>query len=259
MPFGLRTRRKKEENIREIPEIIYPIEYLGGHKLFPNDKTRAAVGLFTDRMEILGGPLHLIIPYSDITGVESYQQGVKINKAAILPFGILPALLSSKKRIVTVMQYKNDFMTDEEQTLYLDFDNNTKQSQSVIYQRMIENKASDVAPSNFTIKSDKPDLRVLIQVTHPSLHTGDEQNIRTIVYDAKTNEQVIGAKINGDVVSPRGLSARLEEDITDDDGQVSYTWKIPESLELGTHVVTLYVVAKGYRSSVTKTTFEVSE
>jgi hypothetical protein len=84
LPFGLRTRRKKEENIREKPEIIYPMEYLGGHKLFPNDKTRAAVGLFTDRIEILGGPLHLVIPYSDITGVESYQQGVKINKAAIL-------------------------------------------------------------------------------------------------------------------------------------------------------------------------------
>jgi hypothetical protein len=153
LPFVLRTIRQKEENIREKPEIIYPIEYLGGHKLFPNDKTRAAVRLFTDRIEILGGPLYLVIPYSDITGVESYQQGVKINKAAVLSFGILPVLLSSKRRMVTVTQYKYDFMTDEEQTLYLNIDNNTKQAQSVIYQKMMKNKGSDVATSNFTIKS----------------------------------------------------------------------------------------------------------
>jgi hypothetical protein len=55
--------------------------------------------------------------------------------------------------MVTVTQYKYDFMTDEEQTLYLNIDNNTKQAQSVIYQRMMKNKGSDVAASNFTIKS----------------------------------------------------------------------------------------------------------
>jgi hypothetical protein len=153
LPFVLRTIRQKEENIREKPEIIYPIEYLGGHKLFPNDKRRAAVGLFTDGIEILGRPLHLVIPYSDIMSDEGYQQGVKINKAAVLSFGILSALLSSKRRMVTVPQMKYDFMKDEEQTLYLDIDNNTKQAQSVIYQRMMKNKGSDVATSNFTIKS----------------------------------------------------------------------------------------------------------
>jgi hypothetical protein len=55
--------------------------------------------------------------------------------------------------MLTVKQFKYDLMSDEEQTLHLDIDNNAKQAQSVIYQKMIKNKASDVATSNFTIKS----------------------------------------------------------------------------------------------------------
>jgi hypothetical protein len=69
--------------------------------------------------------------------------------------------------MLTVTQFKYDLMTDEEQTLHLDIDNNAKQAQSVIYQKMIKNKASDVATSNFTNQHKVIVFDLLTQGTLP--------------------------------------------------------------------------------------------
>lgn len=84
-----------------------------------------------------------------------------------------------------------------------------------------------------------------------------EQNIKLTVLVGKTNEKVLSAKVSGEVVSPTGISGRLEEDITDNNGQISYTWRISDTFELGIHTVNLDIIATGYRPSITRNTFEV--
>ena len=116
---------------------------------------------------------------------------------------------------------------------------------------------TSVSTPSFTIKSDKPELLVSMQVGFPVINRGNEQNIKVGVYDAKSNEKVIGAIIKGDIISRGGTIAKLEEDVTDNGGQVSYTWKIPDNSELGSYTMTFHIVASGYRSSITKTSFEV--
>ena len=59
------------------------------------------------------------------------------------------------------------------------------------------------------------------------------------------------------IVSPNGTPARLEQDVTDENGQISYTWAIPNNSESGIYTVTLDTVANGYRPSVTKIKFQV--
>jgi hypothetical protein len=44
-------QKKDEEYVepKERPYIVYNIDYIGGHGLFPKDNTRAKMGLFADR------------------------------------------------------------------------------------------------------------------------------------------------------------------------------------------------------------------
>ncbi|MDW0315594.1 MAG: hypothetical protein QN716_09495 [Nitrososphaeraceae archaeon] len=72
----------------------------------------------------------------------------------------------------------------------------------------------------------------------------------------KTNEKVSSAKVS-EAVSPTGISGRLEDDITDINGQISHTRRISDTFELGIHTVNLDIIATGYRPSITRNTFEV--
>jgi uncharacterized protein YfaS (alpha-2-macroglobulin family) len=77
------------------------------------------------------------------------------------------------------------------------------------------------------------------------------------VSDEKSNEKVIGAKVSGEIVYPSGSHALLEEDTSDNDGRVSYSWTINKNSELGMYSVKLYSTVSGYKPSNTTTTFEV--
>jgi hypothetical protein len=88
---------------------------------------------------------------------------------------------------------------------------------------------------------------------------GRSRIFKLTVLVGKTNEKVSRAKVSGEVVSPTGISGRLEEDITDNNGQISYTWRISGTFELGIHTVNLDIIVTGYCLSITisRNTFEV--
>ena len=49
----------------------------------------------------------------------------------------------------------------------------------------------------------------------------------------RSDEKVIEAKVNGEILYPLGSRVTLEEDTTDNNGQISYSWKMNDNTELG--------------------------
>ena len=74
--------------------------------------------------------------------------------------------------------------------------------------------------------ADKPSLLLSAEVGSAAISLGNQQKLVVNVLDEKSNEKVNGAKVKGEIVYPSGSHALLEEDTSDNDGRVSYSWKI---------------------------------
>src|SRR6187200_820069 len=72
-------------------------------------------------------------------------------------------------------------------------------------------------------------LLVSVKVGKDPITAGNKQNIIVSVSDAISNEKVAGAKVTGQVVKSSGLPKKGFEINTDDNGQVSYSWRIKQT------------------------------
>jgi hypothetical protein len=132
MRFGLgRTQEDKEK-----PEFKFDAKYVGGHKMFPKS-VDTAILLFNDRMEI-EKLNHLKVNYKSMTNIENADES-KISAMRIVLLGIIGALWK-KKHTYTVIQYKD--ILGELQTMVFDFDKDIDKVQPIIYQKMLESRAS---------------------------------------------------------------------------------------------------------------------
>jgi hypothetical protein len=101
-------------------------------------------------------------------------------------------------------------------------------------------------------------LSVSVKVGKDPVTTGNKQNIIVSVSDARSNEKVAGAKVIGQVMKSSGLSKKGFEINTDDNGQVSYSWKIKQNAgTVGTYRVAVTVLAPGYQEKMATTSFKV--
>jgi 5-hydroxyisourate hydrolase-like protein (transthyretin family) len=156
--------------------------------------------------------------------------------------------------------------TNIRRSLILDFEDNLKYVYPLLFERMAKSRPFQTATtssisnnSDLIIRSERPSLLLSVEVVSPTITAGKQQKQKIVVgvSNDKSNEKVIGARISGEIVYPSGSRVLLEEDTTDSDGRVSYSWTINNNSELGIYRVNLYSSASGYRTSTTKATFEV--
>ena len=110
-----------------------------------------------------------------------------------------------------------------------------------------------------TLGNNNPKILALsVDVAKDPIIRGSEQTFLFQVSDATSKEKVGGAKIVGKVTS---MSGGVVKDSfggsTDDNGQVSYSWKIGENGKASKYRVTAQASAIGYQDASSATVFNV--
>ena len=113
--------------------ISYYARYLGGHPRYPGDQD-IGVYVHPTLLELAFKGHSIIIPYSEIKNITNLDKGKVFDGGNIATFGVV-GLLMKRKVNAMIIEY-NDAETSEIQTVGLDFWNNTKHAQPIIYDRM---------------------------------------------------------------------------------------------------------------------------
>jgi hypothetical protein len=102
-------------------------------------------------------------------------------------------------------------------------------------------------------------LALSLDVTKDPIKRGSKETVITEVSDAASKEKISGAKVVGKVTSMSGRGAVKEsfEGTTDNDGQMSYFWKIGENGKSTKYKVTVQASAAGYQDVTSSTSFKV--
>ena len=101
-------------------------------------------------------------------------------------------------------------------------------------------------------------LALSLDVTKDPIKRGSKETVITEVSDAASKEKITGAKVVGKVTSMSGGGAVKEfEGTTDNDGQMSYSWKIGENGKSTKYKVTVQASAAGYQDVTSSTSFKV--
>ncbi|HEX9318062.1 MAG TPA: hypothetical protein VF884_03920 [Nitrososphaeraceae archaeon] len=102
-------------------------------------------------------------------------------------------------------------------------------------------------------------LALSLDVTKDPIKRGSKETVITEVSDTTSKEKITGAKVVGKVTSMSGGGAVKEsfEGTTDNDGQMSYSWKIGENGKSTKYKVTVQASAAGYQDVTSSTSFKV--
>lgn len=100
-------------------------------------------------------------------------------------------------------------------------------------------------------------LSVDIGIAEDPITTGSIQTITVIVTDQSSNTKVVGAQVEGKVKYVTSTTKDFSG-ITDDQGMISYSWKIGSNSKPGTFTVDVKASANGYESLTKTKMFEVS-
>lgn len=106
---------------------------------------------------------------------------------------------------------------------------------------------------NYLNEKMRSKLEVSAEVTKTALTPRDEQTVKITVKDAKSKKFVVGAKIE----CYFKLAKLVESD--KNDGQLSHTWTIDNSLGVGIYEVVVGVSAKRYQYASTTAEFKVEK
>jgi hypothetical protein len=88
---------------------------------------------------------------------------------------------------------------------------------------------------------------------------GNKQNVIVLVSDATSNEKVAGAKVVCQVTKSSGLPNKGFQARTNDNGQISYSWKIKQTGNTpDTYNVAVTILAPGYHKQTAATSFTVN-
>jgi len=102
-------------------------------------------------------------------------------------------------------------------------------------------------------------LALSLDVSKDPIKRGSKETVITEVSDTTSKEKITGAKVVGKVTSMSGGGAVKEsfEGTTDNDGQMSYSWKIGENGKSTKYKVTVQASAAGYQDVTSSTSFKV--
>lgn len=242
-PFGPDQPGEKAEG-------TYYAKCLGGTTILEKPRS-GLVFFYPDRIYI--EQIRTTIPYSSMTNVETTDERKAVDWEK-MSWGVvaLPLVawgfVKKMKRGGTIIRYLDAGIS---KFVILDFGVNFQYAHPLIHERMTKFQQ--------VIKSDKATILISIQVSSPQIGTGKTQKSLLKTQDDKSNEILENVKINGEILYPSGGIARFEEDITDKNGELSYSWNIPANSEEGTYTARFSGAIEGYRVSSASVNFEISK
>jgi hypothetical protein len=117
-------------------------KYLGGHIRFPTNEG-CMVWVYSNKVviDLMKSKHQFNIPYSSMVDLKNADGGNKLDgKRAValglvfVPLGVV-SLIWKKHHVLTMIEYKDE--NNENRTIVLDFEDNTRNVQPVIYDRMV--------------------------------------------------------------------------------------------------------------------------
>jgi hypothetical protein len=140
-------------------------------------------------------------------------------------------------------------------------DNNTQKRQQQQQQsaNLSQNATSGILSPAVSSPKVKP-LKVLaidLKLGKDPVIRGDTQDITVMVHNANSTGKVIGANVIGHIFNPSGSSKKEFGGKTDQDGLVTYSWKIGGKGKSSTYQVDVNASAIGYENKTTTDTFKV--
>ena len=139
-------RDQNKENV-EKPIVTHYAKYIGvlsSNKSYPLEEG-AYVKFYEDRVviDLLKSKHQITVPYKNITEIQNFDAGKKVDLDRIVGLGLVSAgigsivgLLWKRHAIITYIIYSDD--TSEPQIIALDFEHNTKYAQPLIERKMRE-------------------------------------------------------------------------------------------------------------------------
>jgi len=101
-------------------------------------------------------------------------------------------------------------------------------------------------------------LALSLDITKDPTKRGSKETVITEVSDTASKEKITGAKVVGKVTSMSGGAVKESfEGTTDNDGQMSYSWKIRENGKSTKYKVTVQASAAAYQDVTSSTSFKV--
>jgi hypothetical protein len=136
--FG-RDKNKDKDN-EEKPIVFYYAKQIGvlGTNISLPIEEDAYVYLYEDRIDVklLKRESRTVIPYKSMTDLQNMDAGNKVDIERVVGLGVIPGLLWKKHHVVTVIKYTDDASVP--QIMALDFRDDTKYAQPLIYKKMRE-------------------------------------------------------------------------------------------------------------------------
>ena len=103
-------------------------------------------------------------------------------------------------------------------------------------------------------------LFVSFNIDRDPVIRGHEQTIIVTLYDSDTNARIVGAKVTGQITDTYDSVKKEFEGVTDNTGELSYSWKIPETgKSTADYKVKVGAVATGYPYKLYTTVFKVRD
>lgn len=242
MSFGF-----NHEQIEEA-EGTYYAKCLGGSLELGHPES-LLIFIYPDRIFL--DHFRITIHYSSMTDVQMidpHNEGdsEKVSWGVVALPLVAWSLIKKLKCGATIIKYLE---SGQSKSLILDFGKNFRYAHRLIYDRMIKFRP--------LIKSDKPTMCISVQLRTLQVSMGNVQNFLLNVRDKKSNEVLQNVKITGEVFYPTGGLARFEDDVTDKEGFLSYSWEISPNIRKGIYTAKFSGEAAGFKSGSTSISFEV--
>ena len=244
MSFGF---NHDDEQIEEA-EGTYYAKCLGG-SLELGQPQSLLIFIYPDRIFL--DRFRITIHYSSMTEVQMIDprnegDSEKVSWGVVALPLVAWSLIKKLKCGATVIKYLE---SGQSKSLILDFGKNFRYAHRLIYDRMIKFRP--------LIKSDKPAMCISVQLRTLQVSMGNVQNFLLNVRDKKSNEVLQNVKITGEVFYPTGGLARFEDDVTDKEGCLSYSWEISQNIQKGIYTAKFSGEAVGFENGSKSISFEV--
>jgi hypothetical protein len=132
-----RNKEKKEKVVGgEQPLVVYEVEYMGGHPLFP-EKQWLRVGLFDKYLKLKGEGEGFAIPYEHIKKIEG-TTGERVTLGRVILLGLW-ALALKKKDYYVIVEYTDDVGLDISMVFKFQ-DYQRDEAIRLIYKKVVEAK-----------------------------------------------------------------------------------------------------------------------
>jgi hypothetical protein len=138
----------------------------------------------------------------------------------------------------------------------INFNNNGSESEKEQSNTSAVDKTQKASFGSNHSNNNTKSLSVSMHLTKGPIHVGNRENLTVVVTDSNSTHAIPGAAILGKIVSPSGVSKKLEG-TTDVKGKVLYTWQIGGDNPSGKYKLLMEASAPGYENNLVSKTFTV--